>query len=50
MTAKQNPYEIDAMACIMHAAQEGVPIDTYTKRVTDYARKRIRMVAVGVNT
>lgn len=48
MTTKQNPYELDAFSCIRHAAEEGVSIKEYTKRVSDYAEKRTRMISKGV--
>ena len=48
MTKKLNPYELDAFALINHAAQEGVPLEEYTDRVTQYARKRVRMICKGM--
>ena len=49
MTAKQDPFKVDAMNCIHHAAELGMPIDRYTAKVTDYARKRIRMISKGLS-
>jgi hypothetical protein len=48
MTSKLNPYELDAMACIRHAAELNVPIQTYTKKVKEYAEKKVRIIARGV--
>jgi hypothetical protein len=42
MTAKQDPYEIDAYNAILHAMQLGVSIDNYLNRVKDVASKKIR--------
>jgi hypothetical protein len=48
MTKKQIPTELDAYAIILHAAQQGIPLDEYVKKVSDYAHKRIRMLKVSV--
>lgn len=48
MTRKQDPVEIDTMSCILHAAQSGVAFEEYIRRVTDYGRKRIRMISKGL--
>lgn len=47
MTKKQVPTELDAYAVILHAAQNGIPLDEYIDKVRDYARKRIRMLKVA---
>jgi hypothetical protein len=48
MTTKLDPIELDAMSCINHAAIAGVPLEHYTKRVAEYARKRVRMICKGL--
>ena len=48
MTKKLDPVELDAMSCINHAAIAGVPLEEYTKRVANYARKRVRMICKGL--
>lgn len=48
MTKKQDPKELDTMSCILHAAEAGVPFEEYMKKVTDYGRKRIRMISKGL--
>lgn len=44
MTKKQDPVELDAYACILHAAQRGVTFKAYCKKIEDYGSKRLRMV------
>jgi len=44
MTKKQDPVELDAYACILHAAQRGVTFKQYVKKIEDYGCKRLRMV------
>jgi hypothetical protein len=44
MTKKQNSVELDAYACILHAAQSGVTFKVYVKKIEDYGSKRLRMV------
>ena len=46
MTKKLNPVELDAYQIIAHAAQAGMSLNEYVKRVDDYAKKRIRMLKV----
>lgn len=46
MTKKLNPVELDAYQIITHAAQAGMSLDDYVKRVDDYAKKRLRMLKV----
>lgn len=46
MTRRQIPTELDAYSIILHAAQNGVPLDDYITKVKDYAHKRIRMLKV----
>ena len=48
MTAKKISKEPDAMACILHSAESGVPFEEYMKSVADYGRKRIRMIQKGL--
>ena len=48
MTKKLDPIEIDAMACINHAAIAGTPLEEYTTKVANYARKRVRMICKGL--
>lgn len=48
MTRKQDPVELDAYACILHAAQRGVSFEEYIRKVADYGRKRIRMIQKGL--
>lgn len=48
MTQKQNPVELDAMGCILHAATQGVAFEDYMEKVADYGRKRIRMIQKGL--
>ena len=45
MTIKKDSVELDAFAAILHAAENGVPFEQYMKRVSDYGRKRIRMIS-----
>ena len=45
MTAKKDSMALDTMSCILHAAEQGVAFETYMKRVSDYGRKRIRMIS-----
>lgn len=44
MTVKKPGKELDAMSCILHAAELGVSFEDYMHSVTDYGRKRIRMI------
>lgn len=48
MTSKQNPVQLDAYACIHHAAEAGIPISQYIARVEDFARKRVKMIGKGL--
>jgi len=48
MTTKKDSVELDAMSCILHSAEAGVAFETYMHRVTDYGRKRIRMIQKGL--
>lgn len=48
MTAKKISRELDAMSCILHAAETGIPFEEYMKSVADYGRKRIRMIQKGL--
>jgi hypothetical protein len=48
MTKKLDSVELDAMACINHAAIVGVPLEEYTLKVANYARKRVRMICKGL--
>jgi hypothetical protein len=45
MTAKKDCKALDTMACILHAAEQGVGFEEYLDRVRDYGRKRIRMIS-----
>jgi hypothetical protein len=45
MTTKKDSMTLDTMSCILHAAEQGVPFEAYMQRVTDYGRKRIRMIS-----
>jgi len=45
MTIKKDSVELDAFSAILHAAENGVPFEQYMKRVSDYGRKRIRMIS-----
>ena len=45
MTTKKDSMVLDTMSCILHAAEQGVAFETYMKRVSDYGRKRIRMIS-----
>jgi hypothetical protein len=48
MTKKQIATELDAYSIILHASQNGIPLDEYIDKVRDYANKRIRMLQVKV--
>lgn len=48
MTQKKNSKELDAMSCILHSAELGVPFEEYMHLVTDYGRKRILMISKGL--
>lgn len=48
MTTKQNPYDIDAMNCISHAATLGVSLEEYTEKVALMARKKVRIICKGL--
>ena len=48
MTAKKLSTELDAYACILHAAETGCSFEEYMKRVGNYGRKRIRMIQKGL--
>lgn len=45
MTAKKNSIELDAYACILHAAEKGISFEEYLSKCSDYGRKRIRMIS-----
>ena len=45
MTTKKDSMALDTMSCILHAAEQGVAFETYMHSVTDYGRKRIRMIS-----
>jgi|APCry1669189101_1035198.scaffolds.fasta_scaffold987350_1 hypothetical protein len=48
MTTKKDCVALDTMSCILHAAEQGVSFEIYMHRVTDYGRKRIRMIGKGL--
>jgi hypothetical protein len=48
MTAKKIPVELDAYSCILHAAECGISFEDYMHKVSDYGRKRIRMIQKGL--
>ena len=48
MTKKKIGKELDAFACIQHAAELGQPFEEYMESVTDFGRKRIRMIQKGL--
>ena len=47
MTTKKPSRELDAMSCILHAAEQGIPFDKYVDGVREYGKKRIKMIAKG---
>jgi hypothetical protein len=48
MTTKQDFITLDAMACILHSAELGIPFKQYMDDVADFGRKRIRMMQKGL--
>jgi len=48
MTAKKDCVNLDAYACILHAAEMGIPFESYMAKVCDYGKKRIRMISKGM--
>jgi len=48
MTSKQDPVEIDAYMVMLHAAQQGQPLEAYIGRVMNMARKKVKRIAEGL--
>jgi hypothetical protein len=48
MTVKKDSINLDAFAAIVHAAEMGIPFEEYMNKVSDYGRKRVRMIQKGL--
>jgi hypothetical protein len=48
MTIKKDSINLDAYAAILHSAESGIPFEDYMNKVSDYGRKRIRMITKGL--